>query len=99
MKLSGCAGYEFTCGDGQCININKRCDQINHCRDKTDELDCRLLVLEDGYNQAIPPFTMVINKLKDLKVAKKTKLPIGLMINWHDGQKVQWSMVTNGRYT
>lgn len=59
MKLSGCNDDEFTCDDGQCIDIKNRCDQIIDCRDKTDELDCRLLVLQDGYNQAISPFTMV----------------------------------------
>ena len=57
--MSGCAEDEFTCGDGQCININNRCDQIIDCRDQTDELDCTILVLVDGYNQAIPPFTLV----------------------------------------
>ena len=59
LKMSGCAEDEFTCGDGQCIDIKYRCDQVIDCRDKTDELDCSLLVLQDGYNQAIPPFSMV----------------------------------------
>ena len=64
MKFSGCADDEFTCSNGQCININKRCDQIVDCRDKTDELDCRLLVLQDGYNQVISPFSLVKIHLK-----------------------------------
>ena len=59
MKLSGCADDEFTCSDGQCINMNSRCDQIINCRDESDEQNCRCLVLKNGYNKAVPPFTLV----------------------------------------
>ena len=58
LKLSGCGEDEFTCSDGQCINIARRCDQIVHCRDKSDEEDCELLVLEKGYKKNIIPFTV-----------------------------------------
>ena len=58
LKLSGCGEEEFTCSDGQCININRRCDQIVHCRDRSDEEDCRLIVLEKGYKKNIIPFTV-----------------------------------------
>ena len=58
LKLSGCGEEEFTYSDGQCINIARRCDQIVHCRDKSDEKDCRLIVLEEGYSKNIIPFTV-----------------------------------------
>ena len=58
LKLSGCGEEEFTCSDGQCIDINRRCDQIVHCRDESDEEDCRLLVLKNGYKKNIIPFTV-----------------------------------------
>ena len=58
LKLSGCGEEEFTCSDGQCIDINRRCDQIVHCRDRSDEKDCRLIVLEEGYSKNIIPFTV-----------------------------------------
>ena len=61
LKLSGCADDEFTCSDGQCIKIINRCDQIINCRDETDEQDCRLLALKNGYNKVVPPFTLVIS--------------------------------------
>ena len=59
LKLSGCADDEFTCSDGQCINMNSRCDQIINCRDESDEQNCKCLVLKNGYNKAVPPFTLV----------------------------------------
>ena len=59
MKLSGCAEDQFTCDDGQCVSIANRCDQIINCRDKSDETDCKLLVLDYGYNNYISPFTLV----------------------------------------
>ena len=62
LKLSGCADNEFTCSDGQCIKIVNRCDQIINCRDETDEQDCKLLVLKNGYNKVVPPFTLVLKK-------------------------------------
>ena len=37
VKVTGCAEDEFTCDDGQCIDINTRCDQIINCRDESDE--------------------------------------------------------------
>ena len=59
MKLSGCADDEFTCDDGQCIQMRDRCDQILDCRDKSDEQNCKIIILKDGYNNAIPPFRLV----------------------------------------
>ena len=59
VKITGCDENEFTCDDGQCIDISTRCDQIIHCRDKSDEKGCQLLKLEDGYNPEIAPFSTV----------------------------------------
>ena len=53
LKLSGCKETEFTCHDGQCIKMEKRCDQILNCRDRSDENDCSLLVLNDGYKKKL----------------------------------------------
>ena len=61
LKMSGCEEEEFTCNDGQCIDINLRCDQIINCRDKSDEENCQLMVLESGYKKNVVPFTTVRN--------------------------------------
>ena len=58
LKLTGCQNEEFTCTSGQCISMAERCDQIVHCRDKSDERECSLLVIEDSYNKKVPPFNI-----------------------------------------
>ena len=55
LKLTGCAEGEFTCEDGQCIKMEERCNQVPDCRDESDERDCRMITLKDGYNKNIPP--------------------------------------------
>ena len=48
LKMSGCQENEFTCNDGQCVRMEQRCNQLPDCRDKSDEKNCHILVLEDG---------------------------------------------------
>ena len=56
LKLTGCNPEgEFTCYDGQCIKLEDRCNQVPNCRDKSDERNCKILLLEDGYEKQIPP--------------------------------------------
>ena len=59
LKLSGCAEDEFTCDDGQCIKMERRCDQVTgkepNCRDESDENGCKLIVFKNNYNKNIPP--------------------------------------------
>ena len=61
LKMTGCKEKDFTCSDGQCIRMTKRCDQVPNCRDHSDEEDCNILVLEKGYNKRVPP----VGKNKD----------------------------------
>ena len=55
LKMSGCKDGNFTCYNGQCISMRKRCDQVPNCRDHSDERGCNILVLEEGYNKRVPP--------------------------------------------
>ena len=57
LKMSGCQDGQFTCYDGQCVSMDERCNQLPACRDKSDERNCQILVLEEGYNKRVPPFT------------------------------------------
>uniref|UniRef100_A0A3Q2DHQ2 EGF-like domain-containing protein n=1 Tax=Cyprinodon variegatus TaxID=28743 RepID=A0A3Q2DHQ2_CYPVA len=39
--VTSCASNEFQCTNGQCINIEWRCDGTKDCTDDSDELNCR----------------------------------------------------------
>ena len=59
LKFTGCdQSGEFTCHDGQCISMEKRCNQVPNCRDKSDEMECQLIVLKNGYNKNVPPISV-----------------------------------------
>ena len=55
LKISGCKKGNFTCNNGQCVRMDQRCNQLPDCRDKSDERNCKILVLEDGYSKEVPP--------------------------------------------
>ena len=55
LKMSGCQEGNFTCNDGQCVSIDLRCNQLPDCRDESDENNCNILVLKEGYNKRVPP--------------------------------------------
>ena len=62
LKLTGCKEEgEFTCDNGQCIEMEERCNQVPDCRDESDERQCKVIILKDGYNKNIPP----IGRAKD----------------------------------
>ena len=57
--------------------MEERCDQIVHCKDKSDENNCKLIVFEDNYNSKVPPFT--INKTDKSVVPVKVAVSTSLM--------------------
>ena len=57
LKLTACQEGNFTCDDGQCVSMEERCDQLPQCRDESDEIGCKLLVLKRSYNLNVPPIT------------------------------------------
>ena len=68
MKLTGCKADEFTCDDGQCIKMEERCDQMPQCGDESDEQNCKILVLQHGYNKEVPPIAMAGRKKQEKKL-------------------------------
>ena len=39
IKLTSCTEGSFTCDDGQCVDIEERCDQNPNCLDQSDEVN------------------------------------------------------------
>ena len=66
LKMSACQEGSFTCYDGQCISMRKRCDQAPNCRDHSDERGCYILVLEEGYNKRVPPVGKVEKNIEEV---------------------------------
>ncbi|MCL4155341.1 UNVERIFIED_CONTAM: hypothetical protein GTU68_032869 [Idotea baltica] len=57
MTLSACDDGEFTCRDGSCVSLIKKCDLRVDCADGSDEKTCSIIDKEDGYQKIIPPPT------------------------------------------
>ena len=61
ITITFCDSDEFTCTDGYCIPMDKRCDRINHCPDRSDESNCEILSLGEGYIADYEPVTVDVN--------------------------------------
>ena len=105
LKLTGCGQDldvpQFTCDDGQCIGMEQRCDQLPNCRDKSDEENCQLLMVEDSYNQRIPPISIrdqaivpvavnvsiaVLKIVSMEEVQHKIRLQFKISLQWYENR-------------
>ena len=66
LKMSGCAEGFFTCHNGDCVRMEKRCNQVINCVDESDEVDCKTIILKTSYRKTAPPVLVT----EDGKVAK-----------------------------
>lgn len=55
LTLSVCRNDQFTCSDGTCIPLLSRCDLRIDCSDQSDEAQCSVVQLPQGYRSTIPP--------------------------------------------
>ena len=70
LLLTSCHDDEYTCNDGSCIKKSRRCDLSVDCDDQSDEMDCSVVMIPDGYSAQLPPPTY-----------KGTALPILFAVN------------------
>ncbi|XP_068246314.1 uncharacterized protein [Palaemon carinicauda] len=55
VLITACNSTEYTCNDGMCITKPQRCDMTIDCPDKSDELDCNIILIPVGYSTQLPP--------------------------------------------
>ncbi|KAK4317670.1 hypothetical protein Pmani_011259 [Petrolisthes manimaculis] len=55
LTLSGCYPDEYTCGDGTCVDLERRCDLRVDCPDNTDEIGCDKLKKPQDYLSSLTP--------------------------------------------
>ena len=66
----GCSKDEFTCSEGSCVTMDKRCDGKEDCQDYSDERACTSIQTFDGYNKFRVPHP----------IGNQTKLIVNLSI-------------------
>ena len=66
LFLSACDATQFTCADGSCVSLSRRCDNTPHCEDRSDEQDCT--VLDEGVLKRY--------QLTDMPITQESKIKI-----------------------
>ena len=111
IKLTSCAEGYFTCNDGMCVPMEKRCDQTPHCQDESDENDCKLIIMKN-YNKNIAPFSVdktteevqavkvfisakVIDILDINEVAQSFQVKFTLLLSWYDHRLIYHNLKHN----
>ncbi|KAK8394124.1 hypothetical protein O3P69_006367 [Scylla paramamosain] len=101
LSLSACHAFEYTCGDGTCVNLSQRCDLRVDCPDNTDEIGCEKLVKPQDYLSSLTPAgvepgPLALNlslqvlgfseiNLRDLKLT----VDLATTLSWYD-QRLQY---------
>ncbi|XP_071538213.1 uncharacterized protein [Panulirus ornatus] len=71
LMMTSCKDHQFSCTNGQCINIGQRCDLEVDCSDFSDEEQCSFMDPPEGYDSSKPP----------ARQHRHTPISIGLHIN------------------
>ncbi|XP_071538214.1 gamma-aminobutyric acid receptor subunit beta-3-like [Panulirus ornatus] len=71
LMMTSCKEHQFSCTNGQCINIGQRCDLEVDCSDFSDEAQCSFMDPPEGYDSSKPP----------ARQHRHTPISIGLHIN------------------
>jgi hypothetical protein len=68
LSLSSCNDDEYTCDDGLCVSLTKRCDRKPDCQDASDEVRCHTVNVDATYNKFLSPPMATLNSGELAKV-------------------------------
>ena len=103
LKLSHCSEDEFTCWDGDCVKMDRRCDRVPNCKDRSDEKGCQIVVLDQGYRKDFSPIQPILD-MRDVKASllrslsystqgqNKTLVPLDVEVEINDVKVVSMEM-------
>ena len=71
MNLNSCTQDQFLCSNGDCVMMEQRCDREVDCTDQSDERECSIVSLPEGYDREMPP---------SQKTSMNTKKPAEIIV-------------------
>ena len=112
LTLSICEfGKQFTCDSGHCLDLSKRCDNVNDCKDGSDEYHCRIVSIPDAYDRHTPQEhqgyvtdekiiktrikIITIDEIDTLRM--KVSLTIRIYMEWNDTRLTYLHLNENSR--
>ena len=55
LKFTQCNKTQFTCSNGLCIDLEKKCDKKFDCLDESDEVSCKIIHKDPLMDNELPP--------------------------------------------
>ncbi|XP_050706082.1 uncharacterized protein LOC126991371 [Eriocheir sinensis] len=107
LLLTSCHNDEYTCNDGSCIEKSRRCDLSVDCDDQSDEMDCSVVVVPEGYPEQLPPptykstplpilFALNITSVRKFSLASFTiEIDVNIRTQWRDRRLKYKNLLAN----
>ena len=106
LNLTPCNESSFSCDNGICIPMEKRCDQLLDCEDVSDEKNCQIISIDpEKYLKGKPPPPIgnnekveinieihILNILEINEVEALFRTQFEIFLNWKDPRITFWNL-------